>query len=323
MTDTSFRPHGHMWVMGVVGAVAGLILLVFVPSLSLISKSLLLFAGFHVVGAAVLLMSVYATALRGVVRRWTGAEGRALRSDDYDFGWSPGWMNGLAVAALVSVAAAVALVVSVPPLWPLSFLLVAAGTVFEVGNVIMRGFRRRDQVVLPMVNLLSGDADLVMDAGCGTGRTTIAVSRILGGGKIVGLDRFDAGYIDDGGRALLDHNLSIAGLTDGVSIVTGDLSAMPFPDAHFDSIVSTHVYDHLGRHKHSILVETLRVMKPGARFLMAVWTPGWSMFAVASVFSLFLTSRAAWRDLATSAGFDIVDEGVCNSAWFLLLQKPR
>jgi len=315
--------HSHMWVMGVVGIAAGLALLVYVPSMRGVSNSLLLLAGVHLVGGVVILSSLYVSGLRGLLRRWTGAEARAARGTEFDFGWGPGWMNGLAIAALVALAGAVVIEVAAPGAWPMAFLLVAAAMVFMVGNTIMRGFRRRDQVVLPMVDLLSSDEDLVLDAGCGTGRTTIALGRILKGGRVIGFDRFDAGYIDDGGRTLLDRNLRIAGLSDQVAIETGDLTAMPFEDGCFDAAVSTHVYDHLGDQKARALAETLRVLKPGGRFLMAVWTPGWSMFAVANVLSLFLTSKASWRGLAEAAGFEVLDEGVFNNAWFILMAKPR
>ena len=316
------RPHGHMWLVGLLGVAAGLVLLVYVPTLDLVGRSILLFAGFHVIGALVLASSLWASALRPLTRRWIGAEGRPARTDRFDFGWGPGWMNGLAIAGLVAVAAATALIVTAPSFWPLSFVLVAFAVVFAVGNLIMRGFRRVDQAVLPMADLLSGDHDLILDAGCGAGRTTVALGRVMKSGRVVGLDRFDADYIDDGGRALFDHNLRIAGLTGRAEAVTGDLTAMPFPDAHFDAAASTHVYDHLGAGKAAALAETLRVLKPGGRFLMGVWVPGWSMFAVGSVFSLLLTSKGAWRGMARVAGFAIVEEETMNGAWFLLLEKP-
>jgi SAM-dependent methyltransferase len=232
-------------------------------------------------------------------------------------------MNGLAVAGLVAVAAAVALQVARPEAWPLAFALVAVSVVFAAGNLVMRSVRRPDHVVLPMVDLLSGDHDLVLDAGCGAGRTTVALGRVLKSGRVVAFDRFDAGYIDDGGRRLLDRNLSLVGLTDRVTVEKGDLTAMPFSDGRFDAVVSTHVYDHLGAGKAAALAETFRVLKPGGRFLMAVWTPGWTMFAVANVLSLFLTSRATWRRLAAKAGFEVRDEGVFNNAWFVLLARPE
>ena len=315
--------HSHMWIMGVVGVAAGASLFLYAPSLAVISRSLLLLAGFHVIGGLVLASSLYVSGGRDLLRRWTRRKASAPRDETFDFGWGPGWMNGLAIAALVCLAGAILAILTLPGLWPVAFLLVGMAVLLVAGNTIMRGFRRLDQVVLPMVDLLSGDHDLVLDAGCGSGRTSIALARVLKAGRVIGLDRFDAAYIDDGGRALLDRNLGLAGLLDKVAVEIGDLTAMPFGDATFDAAVSTHVYDHLGREKARALSETLRVLKPGGRFLMAVWTPGWSMFAVANVLSLLLTSKAGWRRLATAAGFEILDEGVFNHAWFVVLAKPR
>jgi ubiquinone/menaquinone biosynthesis C-methylase UbiE len=173
-----------------------------------------------------------------------------------------------------------------------------------------------------MVDLIRGDQDLVLDAGCGAGRTTIALARGLKAGRVVAVDRFDAGYIDDGGRKLLERNLRLAGLTDRVEIQAADLTALPFPDGRFDAVVSTHVYDHLGDKKEQGLREAVRVLKPGGRFLMAVWVPGWTMFTVANLLSFFLTSKARWREMAGRAGFTVVDEGAFNHAWFVLLEKP-
>jgi SAM-dependent methyltransferase len=310
--------HSHMWVMGIVGVAAGAAMMIFLPQLKVARTSILLFAGFHVVGGIVLASSLWAAGLRNLARRVFGAKPPA----SMDFGWGPGWMNGLAIAALVALTGAVTIELAAPPWWPAAFALVLLAASFAVGNEIMRGFRRRDQVVLPMVELVRGERDVVLDAGCGSGRTTIALSRVLKDGHVVAVDRFDAGYIDGGGRALLERNLALAGLTDKVTVETADLTALPFDAGDFDGAVSTHVYDHLGAGKQKGLEEVLRVLRPGGRFLMGVWTPGWSMFAVANVLSLFLTSKAAWRAMAAQAGFRVIDEGVFNNAWFVLLEKP-
>lgn len=316
--------HSHTWIVGILGLVAGLALLVYVPSLGAVSKSVLLFAAFHLVGGAVVLASLYSLAFRRLVRHLLKARGnRAAGADEqYDFGWGPEWMNGLAVGALIAASAAIAVQVTAPDWWPLAFLLMLLAAVFIVGNSIMRSFRSADHIVLPMVDLLRGDYDVVLDAGCGAGRTTIALGRTLRNGRIVAVDRFDADYIDDGGRGLIERNLRIAGLSERVRIETGDLTELPFEAERFDSAVSTHVYDHLGRYKEQALQEMFRVLKPGGRFLMAVWVPGWAMFAVANVLSFFLTSKNEWRAMARRAGFELVDEGAFNFAWFLVLQKP-
>lgn len=316
--------HSHTWVVGVFGLIAGLLLLVYVPSLKAVSNSLLLFAGFHLVGGAVLLASLYSLVLRRLVRRMFKSRGEHVlgAGEKYDFGWGPEWMNGLAVGALVAASAAIAIQAAAPNWWPLAFLTLLLGAAFFVGNSIMRSFRSADHIVLPMVDLLRSDRDVVLDAGCGAGRTTIALSRALRNGRVVAVDRFDADYIDDGGRALLERNLHAAGLIERVTIETADLAALPFDDESFDGAVSTNVYDHLGQHKEQALQEMFRVLKPGGRFLMAVWVPSWAMFAVANLLSFFLTSKDGWRTMARRAGFEVVDEGVFNYAWFAVLEKP-
>ncbi len=316
--------HSHTWIVGVVGLIAGLVLLVYVPSLKVVSNSLLLFAGFHLVGGAVVLLSIYSLALRRLLRRVRLLKTKTSTQvgDQYDFGWGPEWMNGLAVVALVAVATAVALQVAAPQWWPVSFIVLLMAAAAFAGNTIMRSFQSRDHIVLPMVNLLQSDHDVVLDAGCGAGRTSVALSRILRDGRVVAVDRFDADYIDDGGRGLLERNLRIAGLTPQVEIKKADLTDLPFEEASFDAAVSTNVFDHLGRGKQQALHEAYRVLKPGGRFLMAVWIPGWAMFAVANALSFFLTPKGEWKRMARQAGFAIVDEGALNYVWFVVLKKP-
>ncbi len=319
--QTPRRIHGHGWLMGLVGFAAGLGFLVYAPSLKAVSSSLFLFAGFHVVGAIVLLASAYSLGLRrlfaGFAKR---ASGRAARQ--FDFGWGPEWMNGLALVALAFAWAAIALHVAAPAWWPLAFVLRLFAASFFVGNLIMRSFRSADHVILPMVDLVRGDDDLILDAGCGSGRTTIALRRLLRNGRVVAVDRFDADYIDGGGRDLIARNLAAADLTDRVKVEAADLTSLPFPDATFDGAVSTNVFDHLGAKKPIALREVFRALKPGGRFLLAVWVPGWPMFAVGNIFSFFLTTRAQWRRMARQSGFAIADEGVFNYAWFAVLEKP-
>jgi SAM-dependent methyltransferase len=309
--------HSHLWLMAVPGIAVGAGMMIFLPRLKIAATSILLFALFHLVGAIVLA----ASAWTGGVRSWVRRLSRPAMAKGYDFGWGPGWMNGLAIAALVALTAAVVVQLQWPHWWPVAFFALALAALLLAGNQIMRGFRRYDHVVLPMVDLVRGEGDRVLDAGCGSGRTTIALSRVLRSGRVTAIDRFDAGYIDGGGEALLRHNLAVAGLSDKVSIEQADLTDLPFEAGVFDAAVSTHVYDHLGAAKQRGLDEVFRVLKPDGRFLLAVWTPGWSMFAVANVFSLFLTSKARWREMAAHAGFTKVDEGVFNNTWFVL-EKP-
>jgi SAM-dependent methyltransferase len=315
---------GHMWFMSLLGlavkAAVALGLLVYVPKLKGISNTLVLFAGFHVVGAFVLFSSGYVAVwptLAGKFRAKNGA-----RAQHLDFGWTPGMTLGPLVSAVMLLAMAVAVQVAWPAWWPAALVATLLVANYFAGYLRADAARKPDHVSLPMVDLLSSDHDLVLDAGCGAGRTTLALSRILHNGRIVALDRFDSGYIAGGGRDLLENNLRLAGLTDRVEIHHGDITDLPFGGATFDSAVSTHAMDHLGRQTERALREVLRVLKPGGRFLIVVWTPGWAMFSTANVLSFFLTTRAGWRRMAETGGFVVRNEGMFNGFAFLLLEKP-
>ncbi len=315
------KAHSHLWIVGLIGVGAGLGLLVYVPSLPAVSGVLLLFGGFHLVGGLVLLASIYAMAGNKLARHLSMRTHRHGQKN-FDFGWAPAWTLGPWIAALILASTAVAVQVAMPTYWPLAMILTLLAANSFAGGLIARTVGRLDHATLPMVGLLSGDGDVVLDAGSGAGRTTIALGCALGKARIVALDRFDSDYIEGGGRQLLERNLRLAGLTERVDIRRGDLTALPFPEARFDAAVSAHAIDHLGPQKEQGLREILRVLKPGGRFLLVVWVPGWTMFAIVSILALLFSPKRAWRRMAASAGFELRDEGMLNGVWFVVLRKP-
>lgn len=306
------RAHSHMWLVGVTGLAAGLVLMAYVPSLDAIARSLFWFASFHLVGGIVLLGSLYATIGRRFHRR----------SDVLDFGWAPAWTLGPLLAAVVFLAVAVVVQIAAPSWWPCAVVLTLLAANAFAGHLAAASTARPDHAPLPMVDLLPAGRGLVLDGGCGAGRTSIAVVRGLAGASVVAFDRFDSDYIEGGGRALLENNLRIAGVADRVRVQQGDLTELPFDDASFDAAVSAHAIDHLGGAKEAGLREMCRALKPGGRFLLVVWVPGWTMFAVANLMSFALTTRGRWRAMARRVGFEIIEEGRFNGHGFLLLGKP-
>ena len=308
------------------GLAAGLGLLVYAPSLQVVSSSLFLFAGSHVVGAIALLASAYSLGLRKLMARRLAR--RSERARSFDFGWGPEWMNGLAVIALALAWAAIAVEIRRAG-------LVAA----RLRPAPARRDRLRRQssscgrFAAPITSScrwstsMRGDDDLILDAGCGAGRTTIALRRGLRNGRVVAVDRFDADYIDGGGRDLVARNLAAAGLT-GSRISTvrrgRPRPGLPFKDATFDGAVSTNVFDHLGAGQAGGAARArLRVLKPGAPL-----PHGGLGSRLAGVRRRQCACRSSsrrapeWRRMAAQAGFAVADEGVCNHAWFALLRKP-
>ena len=163
----------------------------------------------------------------------------------------------------------------------------------------------------------------VLDAGCGAGRTTIALSRTNSEISIVAFDRFDAEYIEDGGKALLRNNLELAGIDARVIIEQGDITAMPFDENDFDAAVSAYMFDHLGENKLPALKEMHRVLKPGGRFLLILVVQGYSSFALANVMNLFFETRNDWKRSFEQSGFMLVDEGDINFGAYFLIEKAE
>jgi demethylmenaquinone methyltransferase / 2-methoxy-6-polyprenyl-1,4-benzoquinol methylase len=105
--------------------------------------------------------------------------------------------------------------------------------------------------------------DRVLDAGGGTGSTALLAAKRVGEtGQVTVLDQSEG--MMTAGRVRARE----AGLEDRISFRTGDILALPFPDASFEAVLSTYslcpVYDPaLGAR------ELYRVLKPGGRLACA------------------------------------------------------
>ena len=101
----------------------------------------------------------------------------------------------------------------------------------------------------------------VLDVGCGTGSLAIAAKRFVGaGGQVRGVDPSPEMVARARRKAVK------AGVEAGFEV--GTIEALPFPDATFDTVLSSLMLHHLtdeGRRQG--LDETARVLRAGGRFL--------------------------------------------------------
>lgn len=201
----------------------------------------------------------------------------------------------------------------------LPLLLLSAN--FFMGTYVARNFTKTDNMTLPFVDLFSSDEDLILDAGCGSGRATVELSNVSKNGQIVALDLFDPTSESISSKDLLEKNLKIAGITDKVRMVQGDVTDLEFEDNTFDTAISALLVNNLGKAKLTGLKELFRVLKFEGKILIIVPTFSLQTFAVMSLFSLILTSSNQWRSLFDQAGFKLLDEGFINFGRFFLLQK--
>src|SRR5262245_34868258 len=101
----------------------------------------------------------------------------------------------------------------------------------------------------------------VLDVGCGTGTLAIAAKRRVGSmGKVYGIDA-SLEMISRASKKARRAGLEIVFKNEVVE-------ALPFPDAHFDAVLSTLMLHHLPlKTRKQCAHEMRRVLKPGGRAL--------------------------------------------------------
>jgi arsenite methyltransferase len=117
---------------------------------------------------------------------------------------------------------------------------------------------------------LRGD-ERVLDMGCGRGAVLAAVARRLTTGSVTGVDIWSTHDQSGNARDVTVRNASLEGVGDRVDVQTGDMRALPFPDATFDLVVSSLAIHNIrsNRERRQAVAEGFRVLKPGGRFVIA------------------------------------------------------
>ena len=163
---------------------------------------------------------------------------------------------------------------------------------------------------------------MILDIGCGGGRTVQRLAALSPEGQVVGLDYSVASV-----AVARDTNArDIA--TGRVRIEQGTVAELPYPDGTFDVItaVETHYY---WPDLPSNVREILRVLKPGGTFALIAETYRGGPFRylygiVMPLIRAAFLSAAEHRDLLDQAGFtDVVTRHVSGKNWICAMgRKP-
>ncbi|MEI6900076.1 MAG: methyltransferase domain-containing protein, partial [Bacteroidota bacterium] len=253
------RKYGwkSLWIL----VIASVMILILMPQMKWVAGITLGVVLIHVAILLVLSLSVAVVLPAKRKERMMKFFHRPGNDQKFNAGWSIGWLNGFWVVSVVFLAASVHLYLSFADLQLPAFFLFLLSINFFIGNLVARSPKNTRYLTLPWVNLLKEGSTRILDAGCGAGRSTIALGQIYPG-KITAFDLFNSDYIDGGGNTLLEKNLKQAGISDRVEIVQGDITNTKYQDGIFDAVISSYMIDHLGNEKMNALREINRILKP-------------------------------------------------------------
>ena len=117
---------------------------------------------------------------------------------------------------------------------------------------------------------LRGD-ERVLDVGCGRGAVLTAVASRLRTGRVTGVDLWITRDQSGNAQAVTLRNAALEGAADRTDVRTGDMRALPFPDATFDLVVSSLAIHNISSNaeRARAVTEAWRVLKPGGRLVIA------------------------------------------------------
>lgn len=173
-------------------------------------------------------------------------------------------------------------------------------TIISFGRI---GALRRTLVELAAI----AQGERILDVGCGPGRLTILARTVAGpSGEACGIDPAPEMV------ALARRNAARAGVK--VRFEVGAIETLPYPDDHFDVVLSSLMLHHLPDElKRRGLAEVRRVLKPGGRFVAVDFAaiPGDGFGHVLCVLGL----RRGWdhaerlRQMFREVGLEAVEMG--------------
>ena len=114
-------------------------------------------------------------------------------------------------------------------------------------------------------------SELVLDVGCGRGLMLVgAAKRLNRAGKAIGIDIWQQQDQSNNTSAAAITNAKIEGVTDRVEVKTADMRQLPFPENHFDIVVSNWAVHNLALYsdRQKTLDEIIRVLKPHGKVII-------------------------------------------------------
>lgn len=170
---------------------------------------------------------------------------------------------------------------------------------------------------------LKGDEE-VLDVGCGLGKATVGVAKLLNR-KVIGIDIWDKMNILNVSPKRAYENAEIEGVSDKVEFRTADALNLPFPDNSFDLVVAAALFTG-SRDASKILkslLESHRVLRPGGKFLLIEVLRNIGMIVACPLLSWRFLSKKKCIYLLEQSGFVNLNYKSKGQMGYFLVEKPK
>jgi SAM-dependent methyltransferase len=109
-----------------------------------------------------------------------------------------------------------------------------------------------------------------LDIGCGRGAVLVQLAQRLPDGHVTGIDLWRSVDQSGNNEAATESNLVANAVQDRVTLVTGDMTKLPFADASFDLVTASLAIHNVrsADGRASAIREAVRVLKPGGSLII-------------------------------------------------------
>ena len=159
--------------------------------------------------------------------------------------------------------------------------------------------------------LTLGGSEVVLDVGCGLGRATNGVAKLLTTGKVIGVDVWNKLEIPGNSPEKAYRNSEIEGVRDRVEFRYADAFHLPYGDESFDIVICSGLLTSFrsDQGKLQSIREMRRVLKTNGTFLMREPINKLRTIVVLSpsVFLIHMPSKNHWMDLLRQSDFHTIE----------------
>ena len=166
--------------------------------------------------------------------------------------------------------------------------------------------------------------EAVLDVGCGRGLVAVDAAKRVPRGRVTGVDIWQERDLGGNGPEGIRANAEAAGVSDRLTVDTGDARALPYADGTFDVVASMTVFHNIrdGAGRSAAIDEAWRVTRPGGQILIfdirharsyAAQLRAAGAVDVRMTGPILLWGPVGWRFSATKPGRDRDPGGGCVS----------